>query len=280
MSEARRRSRHRRNDRAEPRLEPGSESRCGRRASETGGAPGYPLTVVGIAEFPFEPTDETTIGGTLDALEAACGGNVGTEADMILVASTGDADGTAAAIRALRPELQRRDQHGSRRPAPADWLHLLPADLERADDGHRVVCRAADHRLLTVSVNQRLGEIAALRALGFSRWRVVTDVLCESALIVGGGGLLSLPLGLLLASGLDRILKRMPGIPVGAAFLRLRERRRSPSICCCSWPRRSSRRSTRCASSHAADRRDAARRGDRVNRSRSTVLGPAVQRRV
>ena len=27
--------------------------------------------------------------------------------------------------------------------------------------------------LLTVSVNQRLGEIAALRALGFSRWRVV-----------------------------------------------------------------------------------------------------------
>ena len=32
--------------------------------------------------------------------------------------------------------------------------------------------------LLTVSVNQRLGEIAALRALGFSRRRVVADVLC------------------------------------------------------------------------------------------------------
>ena len=53
--------------------------------------------------------------------------------------------------------------------------------------------------LLTVSVNQRLGEIAALRALGFSRARVVADVLCESVLIVGLGGALSLPLGVALA---------------------------------------------------------------------------------
>ena len=67
-------------------------------------------------------------------------------------------------------------------------------------------------------MNQRLGEVAALRALGFSRGRVVKDVLSESALIVGTGGLLSLPLGLLLASGLDRILKEMPGIPAALHF--------------------------------------------------------------
>ena len=72
--------------------------------------------------------------------------------------------------------------------------------------------------LLTVSVNQRLGEIAALRALGFSRLRVIKDVLSESGLIVGIGGLLSLPLGQLLAMGLDRILKGMPGIPADLHF--------------------------------------------------------------
>jgi putative ABC transport system permease protein len=72
--------------------------------------------------------------------------------------------------------------------------------------------------LLTVSVNQRLGEVAALRALGFSRNRVVLDVLCESALIVGIGGLLSLPLGALMATWLDGILKRMPGIPAELHF--------------------------------------------------------------
>jgi ABC-type lipoprotein release transport system permease subunit len=47
---------------------------------------------------------------------------------------------------------------------------------------------------------------------------VVTDVFCESVLIVGGGGLLSLPLGAALAIGLDRILKRIPGIPADVHF--------------------------------------------------------------
>jgi ABC-type lipoprotein release transport system permease subunit len=37
-------------------------------------------------------------------------------------------------------------------------------------------------------------------------------------LIVGGGGLLSLPAGALLAIGLDRILKRIPGIPADVHF--------------------------------------------------------------
>src|SRR5205085_10390584 len=52
--------------------------------------------------------------------------------------------------------------------------------------------------LLTVSVNQRFAEIAALRALGFTRRRVVLDVLAQAILLVGAGGILSLPLGLAL----------------------------------------------------------------------------------
>ena len=72
--------------------------------------------------------------------------------------------------------------------------------------------------LLTVSVNQRLGEIAALRALGFSQRRVAADVLCEAALIIGIGGALALPIGMALARGLDRILKAMPGVPADLHF--------------------------------------------------------------
>jgi putative ABC transport system permease protein len=67
--------------------------------------------------------------------------------------------------------------------------------------------------LLTVSINQRLGEIAALRALGIGRARIASMLLWESALLVGAGGLLALPLGEALALVLDRILKQMPGIP-------------------------------------------------------------------
>jgi putative ABC transport system permease protein len=67
--------------------------------------------------------------------------------------------------------------------------------------------------LLTMSVNQRLGEVAALRALGFRRRRIAANLLCESALLVGVGGAAALPLGGLLAVILDRILRAMPGLP-------------------------------------------------------------------
>ena len=72
--------------------------------------------------------------------------------------------------------------------------------------------------LLTVSVHQRLAEIAALRALGFSRARMAADVLSQSVLLVGCGGALAVPLGLGLSVWLDAILKAMPGIPAALHF--------------------------------------------------------------
>ena len=72
--------------------------------------------------------------------------------------------------------------------------------------------------LLTVSVNQRLGEIAALRAVGLSRARVVAGVLWESVLLVGMGGILALPLGGAMSIWLDNILRSMPGVPAQLHF--------------------------------------------------------------
>ena len=72
--------------------------------------------------------------------------------------------------------------------------------------------------LLTVSVNQRLGEIAALRAIGFSRRRAAADVLWEALLLVGIGGAASIPLGFALSLWLDRILRSLPGVPLTLHF--------------------------------------------------------------
>lgn len=204
---------------SESRIEPGGDITM--RASciaDLEALPATRLKVVGVAEFPFQTTNENTIGGTFDALEAACGGNVGTEADLILVTSKGDADVTAEAIRKLRPEIRaatNTEVVGRLQQTGFTYFRQISSVLTTVTVSFAVLLIAV---LLTVSVNQRLGEIAALRALGFSRSRVVKDVLSESALIVGTGGLLSLPLGLLLASGLDRILKAMPGIPVALHF--------------------------------------------------------------
>ena len=203
------------------RLEPGDRvmlrASCG---DDTGAPPPVAFTVSGVAEFPFDTPAGGTIATSIEMLAAACGGNEQREADVIMVASleTAGADAAAADVAQLLPELSvlsnveavSRFERGG-----FTYFRQISAVLTTITLSFAVLLITV---LLTVSVNQRLGDIAALRALGFSRWRVVADVLCESALIVGGGGLLSLPIGALLAAGLDRILKRIPGIPAEVHF--------------------------------------------------------------
>jgi putative ABC transport system permease protein len=178
------------------------------------------FTVSGVAEFPFDTPNGSTVATSIDMLAAACGGNELDAADVIMVASQENVSTDAAAVDVaqLLPELSvlsnaeavSRFERGG-----FTYFRQISTVLTTVTLSFAVLLITV---LLTVSVNQRLGEIAALRALGFSRWRVVADVLCESVLIVGGGGLLSLPLGALLAAGLDRILKRIPGIPAEVHF--------------------------------------------------------------
>jgi putative ABC transport system permease protein len=180
--------------------------------------PTVDVRVVGVAEDPFEVAAESTAAGTLEGLVNACGGAGRGEADLILVASQGDPDATAGAIAELFPELRTRTNAellGRLQQNGFSYFRQISTVLTTVTVAFALLLITV---LLTVSVNQRLGEIAALRALGFSRRRVVADVLWESALIVGIGGGLSLPLGLLLARGLDRILTAMPGLPAGLHF--------------------------------------------------------------
>jgi putative ABC transport system permease protein len=182
--------------------------------------PPLPVVVAGIAQFPFDTPNGTTVATSLATLAAACGGNESNEADVIMAASQESAGPSAAvaAVARLLPDLHvlsnaeavDRFERGG-----FTYFRQISTVLTAVTLSFAVLLITV---LLTVSINQRLGEIAALRALGFSRWRVVADVFCESVLIVGGGGLLSLPAGALLALGLDRILKRIPGIPADVHF--------------------------------------------------------------
>jgi putative ABC transport system permease protein len=200
-------------------VEPGGELTAGASCgSDLQVLPAVRLRVAGVAAFPFELTGEHSVGLSLDALGAACGNRNGDEADLLLVASSDDADAAAAAIRRVRPDLSAATNEqmlGRIQRGGFTYFTQISTVLTTVTIAFAWLLIAV---LLTVSVNQRLGEIAALRALGLSRRRVVTDILCESALIVGSGGLLSLPLGLALASGLDRILKQMPNIPADLHF--------------------------------------------------------------
>jgi putative ABC transport system permease protein len=185
---------------------------------ESDALPPVSFEVAGIAEFPFQETGEGTAAGSLAALSRACGGNADDQAHMLLVTSTGDAAAAAAGIRRQRPGLvaiSNDDVVGRVQQSGFTYFRQISTVLTTVTLAFAVLLITV---LLTVSVNQRLGEIAALRALGFSRRRVAADVLSESMLIVGTGGLLSLPIGLALAALLDRILKGMPGIPEALHF--------------------------------------------------------------
>jgi ABC-type lipoprotein release transport system permease subunit len=175
--------------------------------------------VGGIADFPFDEAGQLTAVTTLRDFARTCG-ETGDEADMLMIASRAEygPDEAARAIRRVRPELE---------PVTNDELVARFQQVEFSYFRQISVVLASITMffglllvtvLLSVSTNQRLGEIAALRALGFSQTRMVADVLWRSALLVGTGGVLALPLGLALSTWLDALLKTMPGIPARLHF--------------------------------------------------------------
>jgi putative ABC transport system permease protein len=72
--------------------------------------------------------------------------------------------------------------------------------------------------LLTITVNERLGEIATLRAIGISRASIIRQVLSEGAALTLTGGVIGIVLGIATARYLDSILTSFPGLPAAFSF--------------------------------------------------------------
>ena len=182
--------------------------------------PVFEFRVVGIAEFPVDGASRFTAATNLSDFARACGEENPDEADLLLVASRPGV-GAAAAAEAIRrrlPDLnpvtteELLDQFQG---VGFTYFRQIAVVLATITLFFGFLLTAT---ILTVTVNQRYVEIAALRALGFSRRRIATDLLWESAVLVGAGGLLALPLGAGLAVWLDRILTAMPGVPPNVHF--------------------------------------------------------------
>jgi putative ABC transport system permease protein len=192
----------------------------GRCSRDAGAPPPITFTVVGIADFPFDSVTARTAAGTLADADRLCGDEDADRAEMLLVRSDPRAGalGASAAIRAARPDLhvvtnEELVERFSR--VEFSYFRQISTVLATVTLFFGFLLIAV---LLTVSVNQRLGEIAMLRALGLSRSRVVAGVLSESVLLVGAGAILALPLGTALSRWLDAILRTLPGLPADLHF--------------------------------------------------------------
>ena len=205
---------------SELQLEPGSALQL--RLVPSGSASARPpvvARVVGVGVFAFEAADDYTVATTIHGFAAVHGVADDGQAEMVLVASRPDAGlAAAAAIARLRPDLRAlsNDQVVEQFNQNAfSYFKQISVVLSSMTLAFAFLLIAT---LLTMSVNQRLGEVAALRALGFPRRRIAANLLWESALLVGVGGVAALPVGGLLAIVLDRILRQMPGVPARLHF--------------------------------------------------------------
>jgi ABC-type lipoprotein release transport system permease subunit len=72
--------------------------------------------------------------------------------------------------------------------------------------------------LVTVSVNERAGEIAVMRAIGVAKRRVVQQIVLEGIAISLAGAVVGLGLGLVTARYLNTILSAFPGLPMAIDF--------------------------------------------------------------
>lgn len=72
--------------------------------------------------------------------------------------------------------------------------------------------------LITVSVNERVGEIAVMRAIGVSRAHIVQQIVLEGMAISLVGAFAGLLLGLVTGRYLNGILSSFPGLPEAIDF--------------------------------------------------------------
>jgi putative ABC transport system permease protein len=189
-------------------------------AGESAALPPVRFVVSGIADFPFDAAEAQTTAGTLDDVERLCGEVAGDQSEMLLVRSRSGVGATAAAaaIQVASPGLYvvtNEDLVERFNRIEFSYFRQISVVLATVTLFFGFLLIGV---LLTVSVNQRLGEIAALRALGLSRSRVTGGVLLESFMLVFAGGVLAVPLGGLLSLWLDNILRRMPGVPADLHF--------------------------------------------------------------
>ncbi|MCG8466797.1 MAG: ABC transporter permease [Gemmatimonadetes bacterium] len=76
--------------------------------------------------------------------------------------------------------------------------------------------------IMAVSISERLGTIAALRAIGIPRMRILRALTAESLALCALAGLAGLGLGVVVAGVLEDILSDFPGLPQAVDFFVMR----------------------------------------------------------
>jgi putative ABC transport system permease protein len=173
--------------------------------------------VLGIAEFLYSAAGERTAAIPISSLAELTDQPDRASLMMVRLAAGEDPDGVADRLRAEYPGLEIASigqlvETAARR---LSYFRQLAAILGTVS---LIVTTLLIGTIMAISINDRYGTIAALRAIGISRRSIVTAFLVESLLLCVAAAVIGLGLGLLVAGQLERILSDFPGLPSAIRF--------------------------------------------------------------
>ena len=177
------------------------------------------LRVAGVVRFTYLGVDQPGVALPIGTLRAMLGAGFADRVSlfMIDVADGADEDAVRSSLEARLPRVTVL----STRAAMAQVDERLTYFRQLAfilGTVSLVVGFLLVTTLMTVSVNERLGEIAVLRAVGVSRGHVVAQIVLEGMAISVAGAAVGLVLGLATARYLNGILSAFPGLPASIDF--------------------------------------------------------------
>ena len=182
-------------------------------------AVGRRLIVRGMVRWLYDYRGQPSVGTVLPVMQRLARRNAENRASIILVKAREDGQvrELAESLRTRFPQLEVNSvadlaAHFRERLVYFRQLSYVLGGMSL------IVAVLLIATLLTITVNERLGEIATLRAIGVSRGTVVGQVLAEGTALTIIGATLGILLGLVTAQYLDAILTSFPGLPAAFSF--------------------------------------------------------------
>ena len=182
-------------------------------------AVGRRLVVRGVVRWLYDYRGQPSVGTVLPVMQRLSRDAGEDRASLLMARAADDAavPSVAARLRERFPQLEVNSVadlviHAKRRLVYFTQLSYILGSMSL------IVAVLLIGTLLTITVNERLGEIATLRAIGVSRTSIVLQVLAEGVALTVAGAALGILLGLATARYLDAILTSFPGLPAAFSF--------------------------------------------------------------
>ena len=177
------------------------------------------LRLVGIAHFLYMPAEQRAVALPLATLQDMQGVSARDRVSLFMIkaGANENVDSVLKRIEAALPRVSAVSTETAMRQLDTrlSYFRQLAFILGAVSLGVGFLLVTT---LVTVSVNERLGEIVVMRAIGVAKSRIVTQIVIEGTAIMVTGAICGLGLGLVTAKYLNSILAAFPGLPAAIDF--------------------------------------------------------------